>query len=167
MKRLADARANLIDLELGDIRLCLETMGRPGLIGTLEEIIQLLETDASFLPCIDFAHLHAVSGGGLDQPEAFAAVLDRLEAGIGLERARLSHMHFSVIEFGGKGEIRHRTFAEPGFGPDFGMLAPLLARRGYHGTLICESRGTMAEDAHRLLQIYHQGLGDLPAAGKE
>lgn len=145
--RLLEAREALKRVGLGHIRLCLETMGRPGLLGTFDEILELVRLDGSFLPCLDFAHLHAISGGGLNSGEDFAGILDRLEAALGADRARQAHMHFSRIEYGVKGEIRHRTFAEEGFGPDFNHLAPLLVSRGYCGTLICESRGTMAEDA--------------------
>lgn len=149
-QRLAETRSRLADLGLGGIALCLETMGKAGVIGTLDEIIHLVSLDSSFLPCIDFAHLHAVAGGALGGPEDFASLLDRLESALGLLRARESHMHFSAIEYGSKGEIRHRTFAEEGFGPDYRHLLPLLVERGYQGVLICESRGSMAEDAAQM-----------------
>ena len=145
--RLKETRARLLDEGLGDIYLCLETMGKAGVLGSLDEIITLVQTDDSFLPCVDFAHLHAVTGGTLGSAKAFESLLGSLEARLGLPRARRMHMHFSKIEFGAKGEIRHKTFADEGYGPDYRHLLPLLVQRGYHGTLICESRGTMAEDA--------------------
>jgi len=150
----------LVEAGLADIRLCLETMGRPSVLGTMEEILRLVSIDDSFLPCVDFAHLHAINGGALNSNVDFAVVLDRLEAALGQDRARQAHMHFSRIEFGGKGEIRHRTFADAGFGPDFSLLAPLLVSRGYEGTLICESRGTMAEDAAQMLRMADTVLPD-------
>ncbi|MPN43066.1 hypothetical protein SDC9_190625 [bioreactor metagenome] len=45
------------------------------------------------------------------------------------------------------GEKRHMTFSDEGYGPRFEYLAPLLAKRGYTPRVICESAGTMAEDA--------------------
>ena len=146
-KRLLEARSRLKDQGYAGIHLCLETMGRPSVLGSLEEIIHLVSLDNSFLPCIDFAHLHAVGKGVLQSTEDFLRVFNRLEAGLGKIRTRQMHIHFSRIEFGLKGEIRHRTFDETGFGPDFGLLAPLLVFKGIQGRLICESRGTMAEDA--------------------
>lgn len=145
--RLLEAREALTQEGLAGIHLCLETMGRPGLLGTLDEILDLVLLDDSFLPCLDFAHLHAISGGSLNSGEDFARLLDQVEAALGQDRARQSHVHFSAIEYGVKGEIRHRTFADSGYGPDFNHLAPLLVQRAYRGTLICESRGTMTEDA--------------------
>lgn len=146
-QRLLAVREALIDEGMRDIKLCLETMGRPSVLGSLEEILFLVNLDESFLPCVDFAHLHAVTQGMMNSSQAFEDTLDVVEKALGLERARLMHMHFSRIEFGKKGEIRHRTFAETDYGPDFDHLAPLLVERGYQGTLICESQGTMAEDA--------------------
>lgn len=153
---LLEARQMLLANDLQDIRLCPETMGRPSVIGTLEEVLELVLLDDSFIPCIDFAHLHAAGDGMLRDRDAFAAVLDRIEEVLGLDRARGMHGHFSRIEYGAKGEIRHRIFDEVDFGPDFSYLAPLLAKRGYHMTLICESRGTMADDAARMRTLYLQ-----------
>ncbi len=70
-----------------------------------------------------------------------------------MDKAKQMHIHFSAIEYGAKGEIRHRVFGE-GFGPDFSLLAPLLYQRGYEGVLICESRGTQAEDAQTMKKRY-------------
>lgn len=151
---LLEARGRLHAEGLQGIRLCLETMGKPSVLGTLDEIIALVQLDDSFLPCIDFAHLHAAGGGAMGSEGDFARVLDAVEQSVGIARARAMHVHFSHIEYGLSGEIRHRIFADDGFGPDFAHLAPLLARRGYAPTIICESRGTMADDAAAMLAIY-------------
>ena len=153
---LAEAREALEAEGLGEIILCLETMGRPSQMGTLEEILDFVLLDASFLPCIDFAHLHAASGGGLQTAADFEAVLDLTEARLGMDRARRMHIHFSRIEYGSKGELRHRIFAEEDYGPDHEPLMVLLAHRHYAATLICESRGTMAEDAAVMRQAYER-----------
>jgi len=64
------------------------------------------------------------------------------------------HVHFSTIEFTAAGEKRHRTFAEEAYGPRFQFLAPLLKERGYAPRIICECKGTMAEDAREMLRLY-------------
>ena len=161
---LRESMARMEDEGLSGVRLCPETMGRPGQIGDLEEILRYCEKDERLLPCVDFAHLHALSRGGLDSREAFARVLDRLEERLGPDRARRSHLHFSAIQYGASGEIRHRTFAEEGFGPDFGLLAPELAERGYCGILICECAGTQAEDAKTMRNLYDDCLERYRAA---
>lgn len=134
--------------------ICLETMGKRSVIGSAEEICELVALDDRLLPCIDFGHLNARTGGRCNSYEAFAAVLDLLENGIGRERARVLHAHFSKIEYTEKGEVRHLTFADERFGPDFAPLARLLRERDYEPTIICESAGTQAEDALTMKKLY-------------
>jgi len=144
---LRRARRDLIDAGLGDIRLCPETMGRDGQIGGLDAILRLCEQDDTFIPTVDFAHLHARGRGGLRTAEDFEAVLRRMAEVLGGARAHGFHAHFCRIEYTGSGEKRHWTFADTRFGPDFALLAPLLADPVWTPTVICESSGTMAEDA--------------------
>lgn len=134
--------------------LCLETMGKRNVIGTAEEVCELVALDDRLLPCIDFGHLNARTGGGCNSYEAFAAVLDLLENGIGKERARVLHAHFSKIEYTEKGEMRHLTFADQTYGPEFAPLARLLRERDYEPVVICESAGTQAEDALAMKRMY-------------
>ena len=139
---------------LSQVHLCPETMGRPSQIGDLKETRAFCLRDERLIPCIDFAHLHALGHGALNTTEDFAAVLDAIEAALGLERARRMHVHFSTIEFGPAGEKRHRTFADEKFGPRFEHLAPLLKERGYAPRIICECHGTMAEDAKTMMEMF-------------
>lgn len=151
---LLESIRRLEDAGLGNVRLCPETMGKRSQIGDLEETLAFCALDERLIPCIDFAHLHALSQGGLREPDDFAAVLDALETALGLERAHGLHIHFSTIEYTLAGEKKHHTFAEEEYGPRFGMLAPLLKTRGYEPTVICESNETMAEDAGTMKKIY-------------
>lgn len=151
---LKEAYCRLADAGLAHIHLCPETMGKRSQIGDLDEICALCQTDDRLIPCIDFAHLHALGGGCLNTPADFAAVLDRLELLLGRDRARDMHVHFSTIEYSAAGERRHRTFAETDYGPRFENLAPLLRERAYEPFIICESKGTMAEDALTMKRIW-------------
>ncbi len=155
---LLEALTRLDDAGLAGITLCVETMGKHSQIGNLEETLAFCSLDCRLTPCIDFAHLHALGAGSLAGAEAFAAVLDRVEEALGPERARRMHIHFSTIEFTKAGERRHRTFAEEGYGPRFEHLAPLLVERDYRPVVICESKGTMAEDAAAMRAMYNQAL---------
>ena len=136
-------------------RICVETMGKPAQIGDLNETLAFCAGDERLIPCLDFAHLHALGNGCLHSTEDFARILDTVEETLGLDRARSMHIHFSTVEYGANGEKRHRTFQDEGFGPRFEHLAPLLKTRGYAPTVICESRGTMAEDALTMQTIYN------------
>ena len=151
---LAEAYRRLDDLGLGHVHLCPETMGRKSQIGDLKETLDFCLMDGRLIPCVDFAHLHALGQGALNGPEDFAAALDTVEAVLGKERARTLHIHFSTIEYTAAGEKRHRTFAEEKYGPRFEHLAPLLIERDYEPRIICECHGTMAEDAKAMLEIY-------------
>lgn len=151
---LREAYLRLEDAGLGHVHLCPETMGRPGQIGDLWETLDFCLMDERLIPCVDFAHLHALGRGALNGTEDFAAVLDQIEAALGMERARIMHVHFSTIEFTDRGEKRHRTFAEEKYGPRFDFLAPLLKERGYAPRIICECHGTMAEDALTMKHIF-------------
>lgn len=134
--------------------ICLETMGKQSVIGSAEEIFELVALDDRLLPCIDFGHLNARTCGKCSTEEEFAQVLDLMENTIGTERARVFHSHFSHIEYGPKGEVRHLTFADEQYGPDFAPLAKLIAQRGWIPRFICESAGTQAEDAKQMMDMY-------------
>lgn len=134
--------------------ICLETMGKQSVIGSAEEIFELVALDDRLLPCIDFGHLNARTCGKCSTEEEFAQVLDLMENTIGTERARVFHSHFSHIEYGPKGEVRHLTFADEQYGPDFAPLAKLIAQRGWTPRFICESAGTQTEDAKQMMDMY-------------
>ena len=85
---------------------------------------------------------------------AFEAVVGRLIDGLGYERVQHFHAHFSRIAFTNKGEKCHMTFADTDYGPDFACLAPVLRRHALEPTIICESRGTQADDAMTMKAIY-------------
>ncbi|MEX1308007.1 MAG: endonuclease IV, partial [Eubacteriales bacterium] len=142
------------DSDLSDMRLCPETLGKKRQSGTLEEIIALCELDAMIYPTIDFGHLHARGRGAINNIEDYRAVLDAMKEGLAPEKYQNFHSHFSHIEYTDAGEKRHRTFEDIGYGPDFTPLAKLVKARGLTPTFICESKGTMAEDACTMKRIY-------------
>ncbi len=151
---LRTAQKLLDDNGLSAIHLCPETMGKKGQIGDLEETLQLCQAESRFIPCLDFAHIHALGQGRLNETEDFEKVLDIAESMLGRERMKNMHVHFSTIEYTSAGEKRHRTFAETEYGPRFEHLAPLLKERDYAPRIICECKGTMAEDAAEMKKIW-------------
>lgn len=150
---------NIMD-EMGneDLIYCPETMGKINQLGDLQEVIELVRLDERVLPTIDFGHLHTRGIGAINTTEDFEAIVRELKQGIGLERLRKIHVHFSKIEYTAMGEKRHRTFDEEGFGPDFALLAPVLVREKMEPTIICESKGTMAKDALAMKWMYEQAI---------
>lgn len=156
---LKRAQQELDHLGLDGIHLCPETMGKINQLGTFEEVMELCKLDDRFLPCIDFGHLNARTLGGVNSPEAFAAILERMEECLGSDRLKVFHSHFSKIEYTEKGgEKKHLTFEDTLYGPEFEPLAELIAKKGLTPTFICESAGTQAEDAQKMRNQYLQYL---------
>lgn len=141
------------DEGLGDMTVCPETMGKLGQLGTVDEVLELCSVDERIIPCIDFGHIYARSLGTVDSYEAFDAILASIADRLGEQRMKSMHIHFSRIEYTKGGEKQHHTFSSE-WGPHFEFLARALAERGAHPTVICESDGTMAEDASEMQKIY-------------
>lgn len=144
--------------DLWDVSICPETMGKIKQIGDLDEIIALCKIDERIIPAVDFGHMHARTKGGIKSADDYAVMLNKIENELGGYRAKQFHVHFSKIEYSAAGERKHRTFADTEFGPDFRPLARLIAQRGLQPRMICESKGTMAEDAAEMKRIYLEEL---------
>ena len=75
-------------------------------------------------------------------------------AELGYDRMKHFHIHFSKIQYSEKGEVRHLTFEDTKYGPEFSPLAVALKKRNLEPVVICESAGTQAEDALEMKNIY-------------
>ena len=136
--------------EVGDtpIHLGLETMGKINQLGTLEEVIELCKTDRHYYPVVDFGHLNARNVGGYyTDIDSYRCTFDAVANGLGDEIAKNMHCHFSKIMYTSAGEKKHLTFVDEEFGPAFEPLAEAIIKEGLTPRIICESDGTMAEDA--------------------
>ena len=76
-------------------------------------------------------------------------------AELGYDRVKHFHVHFSKIMYGGKGEIKHLTFADDIYGPEFEPLAIALKDLKLEPYIVSESDGTQAEDAATMKEIYN------------
>lgn len=122
----------------------LETMGKKGSWGTLDEISKVMDSVDGVVPVLDLAHLHARSGGGLRTVGDFEKVLGELEAFYS-ERV---HCHFSSIEYTAAGERRHLDLGRKD--PDFSMFAEVI--KGKQVTVISETP-VPEEGASEMLKI--------------
>lgn len=157
MARAADFLAEIAAMsELSGMTLCPETTGRPSQLGTVAEIAALCGVADNLIPTVDFAHLHAIER--ITDEDGFKRALDPLLAALGPARMRHFHAHFSHIEFGDKGERRHRNFDDEGFGPDFRPLARVLIEYRLEPVIICESAGHQSDDALTMQTIYREEL---------
>lgn len=151
MKTLCDyVYANGFD----NMLFCPETMGKLGQIGTVEEIAAFCKVDKIFIPTVDFGHVNAREQGSLRTEADYGERLDYLISELGEERMKHFHVHFSKIQYSEKGEVRHLTFADDKYGPEFPPLALALKKRNLEPVIICESAGTQAEDAMEMKRIY-------------
>lgn len=149
------------DEGLGEIAFCPETMGKINQLGNLDEVLSLCELDERLVPCIDFGHLNARTLGGVNSQESFLNILNLIENRLGADRLKRFHSHFSKIEYTANGgEKRHLTFDDTVYGPEFEPLAELIAKKNLSPVFICESAGTQAEDAQRMMLLYRKYLED-------
>jgi len=121
------------------VKLGPETMGRKFQVGSIDEILAINEQVEGTQLVIDWGHLHARGLGALKKVEDFRAVAEKVEQNLGTEMLRSMHCHFSAIEFNNQGEKEHHTLDEKRYGPDFRMLAEVIADFQMHPTMICET----------------------------
>lgn len=153
-KRLCILRDKLFELGYGDFLICLETMGKPAQIGTYKEIIDMCTISPNFIPTLDFGHINALTHGSLKSENDYRQVIDYLFKVLGEEKAKKVHIHFSKIEYGDKGEIKHLTLEDSKYGPAFEPLAKVLKEYHMEPVIICESNEFMARDALILKKNY-------------
>ncbi len=151
---------NALDSEglLEGIYLCPETMGKQMQIGTYEEVLEICAGNAHLIPTFDFGHINALTQGSLKTKDDFKKILQRSIDVIGYEKTNIAHIHFSKIQFGEKGEIRHLNFDDEIYGPNFQPLAEALVELDLHPRIISESAGHMAKDAAEMKRIYKKLL---------
>lgn len=144
-----------------NIRMGLETMGKINQLGTLDEVITLCKISPLYHPVVDFGHLNARDLGNVfPTADDYRAVFDKIACALGDEYAKHLHCHFSKIEYTNAGEKKHLTFSDTVYGPDFEPLAEAIVREGVCPRIICESAGTMAEDALAMKQMYLSAKGE-------
>lgn len=131
-----------------------ETMGKQMQIGTWKEIIDFCTISTKLMPTFDFGHINALTQGTLKTKEDYKRIFDYCFEKLGEERTRNAHIHFSKIQYGDKGEIRHLTFEDNVFGPEFDPLCEFLIENNMSCHIICESNGTMAEDSVAMKELY-------------
>ncbi|HIV64057.1 MAG TPA: TIM barrel protein [Firmicutes bacterium] len=130
-----------------DFILCPETMGKLNQIGTVEEIVGFCKLDPRLYPCFDFGHINSYTRGGIAGYDDYKRIIDYTADNLGDEKTKNMHVHFSKIMYGEKGELKHLTFADDKYGPEFEGLAKVISEYGLTPFIVCESDGTQAEDA--------------------
>ncbi len=154
LDRIKMLRDKIYENALDDIGYYPETMGKLGQIGTIEEITSFCKVDSVFIPTVDFGHVNAREQGSLKTAGDYKSRLEYMIGELGYEKMKNFHVHFSKIQYSSKGEIRHLTFADTVYGPEFEPLAVALKELKLEPVVVCESAGTQAEDAAEMKRIY-------------
>ena len=113
-----------------------ETTGKKSQFGSLEELINICQSFDNFTPTVDFAHIHARSGGNIKSKEDYKTIFDNIEGELGLSTL---HSHFTKIEYTDAGERRHHILADENYGPPLTPLLELISENDYNVTIICET----------------------------
>lgn len=159
-RRRFDETFNKMDEEglLEGIFLCPETMGKTLQIGTWQEIIDLCKVNNHLTPTFDFGHINSIMQGQLKSEEDYKRIFDYAIEKLGFERINNCHIHFSKIQYGEKGEIKHLNYDDMLYGPDFDPLAKVLVEYKLTPRVICESMSQMPRDALIMKKIYNKVL---------
>lgn len=136
---LKDIVATMNRLGISNVKLGPETMGKVFQVGSLDEVLTICEEVEQTQLVIDWSHMHARSQGRFRKVADFRAVAEEVERRLGTEAVRTMHCHFSKIEYTAKGERRHHVLDEAGYGPDFEMLAEVMAEFKMRSVMICET----------------------------
>ena len=128
-----------------------ETTGKRTQLGNVREVVELCATFDHFEPTIDFAHVHARGRGFLkeDYNCIFSIIEDNLDIDI-------LHCHFTTIEYGNGGEVKHHTLDESDeYGPNIRDLLANLIDNGWNANIICETPERDL-DALKMKEIYEE-----------
>ncbi len=127
---------HILDDEGVTVTLRPETMGKPAVFGTLEEVLRLSQDIPGVLPCIDFAHLHARTGG-MNSYEEFASIFESVKTALGTDGLATLHGHMSGIAYGSKGEKHHLPLNEADI--QYQDLMQALVDHGVAGSIAVEA----------------------------
>jgi len=126
-----------------------EVMGRVRDLGSLDDIVEISRRTSWVRPVLDFAHMHATSGGAFLDKEPFAAALEAADEVLPPEAP--FHIHFSDIAFANRNETKHLPYGEGTLRAD--PLAEALAGFERRATVISESPDERSSQAIRAVLV--------------
>jgi deoxyribonuclease-4 len=113
----------------------IEIMGRVRELGSLDDVIAISSRVSWVRPVLDFAHMHATTGGAFTEVGPFAAALAAADAV--LPDGAPFHIHFSDIAYANRNETKHLSYGEGTLRAE--PLRDALARFERAATVISES----------------------------
>ncbi len=140
---------------LAGYKFCPETMGKINQIGDVAEVVEFCKIHDSFLPCVDFGHINARTYGSLKTKQDYIDIIQYMIDHLGFDKTSKMHVHFSKIEYSKGGEVKHLTFQDTVFGPEFYPLAEAIDQYNLQPYIVCESDGTQSTDALAMQAMYN------------
>ena len=131
-----------------------ETTGKGTQWGDYEEIIKLSKEFEQVLPCVDFSHIHARTGGEYNTYDEFCKILDRIGTELGDFALNNFHAHLAGIDYTAKGEKRHLILEDSDM--NYKDLLKAMKEFGVKGALVCESPNI--ETDTKILKDYYMSL---------
>ncbi|MDD3435538.1 MAG: TIM barrel protein [Candidatus Gastranaerophilales bacterium] len=128
-----------------------ETTGKNTQWGDLDEVIALSKEFKQILPCVDFSHLHARTGGKLNSYEDFCMILERIGSELGQNALDNFHGHLAGIAYSDKGEKHHLDLEKSDM--NYKDLLKALKKFDVKGALVCESPN-IEEDCKLIKEFY-------------
>lgn len=114
-----------------------EVTGSPEEWGSLTEVTQISSEIPRVLPCIDYAHLYARSGGKKNSRKDFSAQLDYLKRKLGKNALWNMHITISGYATSDKGRDVHHNIEESEI--RYEELVEVWKEHKIKGVVICES----------------------------
>lgn len=177
MERFLENLSKFMD-EIGstEIGLFVETAGKVGQLGSIDEVMYITKVMKGVHPCVDFGHVHARTMGTLYDEGAISAIFEKLkDYGHFHPNGHRVHFHYTPIDFGPRGEVSHKAIndkypidpqlslaiftkvGQPKIGPyhpRFEPIAKFLRKFSVNCTVISETHDSQEEGALALKQAY-------------
>ena len=156
-KRVADRTAQIIEIlekENNKIWIRPETTGKATQWGDIDEIIKLSKEFDQVLPCVDFSHIHARSGGAFNTYDEFCGILDNIASILGEKAMNNFHARLAGIAYTAKGEKNHLPLKESDM--NYKDLLRAMKKFDLKGVVVCESPNI--EDDCKLIKDYYNSL---------
>ena len=126
------------------VGLGLETAGNKRSFGSIGDIAQLASEYSFVRPVVDWAHVHAMTGGGLTTKDAFRSVIQFVTDSFPGWMISPLQTQFSDNQFGDSGEIRHVAYGEGTL--RVGPLIEAVTEAGLPMVVISEARDSASHD---------------------
>ena len=114
----------------------IETTGRMNVVGSLEDVVDIVKRTQSTEPVLNWAHIHARGAGALRTQDDFRKIITDVKRDIGSGWLQNAYMLFSGISYGPSGEIKHIPLEKSDIKLEY--LIKEIMGGGVKGTLIFE-----------------------------